>query len=393
MSTTSLVVLAVAILSPLLCGVYAYAGYPFVLRALRAWRAPRRGNTWRDEELPTITITLPAYNEEARLAGAIDAVLAAGYPADRLHVVVVSDASTDRTDDIARSYADRGVELLRMPGRLGKTAAENASRQVVRGPIIVNTDASVRLAPGSLPELIRVFADPTIGVASGQDVSVGANEAARNAGEANYVGYEMNVRALETDIYGIVGASGCFFAIRRELHAEHLPESLSRDFASALVAREHGLRAVSVPAARCFVPRAGSLQAEYRRKIRTMARGLRTLWYKRHLLNPFRYGFFAFALWSHKVARWLVYPAAVVSLIAIVAGAVTVPGGMWVLAAVALGIVVGAMAMYRTERGETRSLERLVAFAWAANLAGVLAWWEFLRGAQMATWEPTRRPG
>ncbi len=378
---------------PLCLGGYAYVGYPFVLRLLRMLRTQRAQPMFAERELPTITITLPAYNEEARLAGAIDAILASGYPSDRQHIVVISDASTDRTDDIARSYADRGVTLLRMPERLGKTAAENASRAVVQGNIVVNTDASVRIAPGALQALIAVFADPSVGVASGQDVSVGSEAAARNAGESNYVGYEMNVRSLETDIDGIVGASGCFFAIRRELHAEHLPEGLSRDFASALVAREHGFRAVSVPAAHCFVPRAGSLMAEYRRKIRTMARGLRTLWHKRALLLPWRYGFFAFALWSHKVARWLVYPAALVSLAVAAALAGSHGWARVMLLLMVLGIGAGAVAMRFAESRAAAPLVRLLGFAYAANLAGVLAWWEFLRGTSLAVWEPTRRPG
>src|SRR5207245_7201651 len=103
-----------------------------------------------------------------------------------------------------------------------------------------------------------------------------------------YVGYELWVRDLETSLSGIVGASGWLCAIRRDLHMHTRPDGLSRDFGSALVAREHGYRAVSVPAAVCYVPRSNSLRREYRRKVRTMARGLRTLWHKRSLLSPRR---------------------------------------------------------------------------------------------------------
>jgi len=390
--TWSLTLSLVLVAMPLLLGGYAYAGYPLVLRLIRAIRRPHDAPRYADEDLPMITITLPVYNEAARLAGAIDAVLAGGYPEQRRKIVVISDASTDATDDIARSYASRGVSLVRMPVRSGKTAAENASRQVVDGTIVVNTDASVRIAPGALRELIRVFADPTVGVASGQDVSVGTESAAKNAGEGSYVGYEMNVRALETEIDGIVGASGCFFAIRRELHAKHLPEELSRDFASALVAREHGFRAVSVPEALCYVPRAGSLLAEYRRKIRTMARGLRTLWFKRSLLAPWNYGFFAFALWSHKLARWLVYPAALGSIGAASALAIAHPWARVLLLLIAFGLVAGAVSMRLAESRPVPAPVRLLGFTYAANLAGVLAWWQFIRGAQLAVWEPTRRP-
>jgi hypothetical protein len=224
-------------------------------------------------------------------------------------------------------------------------------------------------------------------------VSVSADVDGRVQGEGSYVDFEMQLRQRETARYGIVGASGCLFAIRRALHAEPLPETLSRDFASALVAREHGYRAVSVPSAHVYVPRAGALGAEYRRKVRTMARGLRTLWFKRHLLNPWRYGFFAFALWSHKVARWAAYPAAALALLALALLAMRHEAIRYVLAAALVGIGGGALAMRRVDRTGAGRLLRLVAFAYAANVAGLMAWWEFLRGHQTAVWEPTRRPG
>jgi len=382
--------LIVVVASPVLLGVYAYLVYPLLLRARR-----RSATTQvvEDGRLPVITVTLPAYNEERRLARALDAVLASDYPPEKLHVLVVSDASTDGTDDIARSYAARGVELLRLPTRQGKTAGENASRAAVRGEIVVNTDASVSVAPGALRALASAFLDPTVGVASGHDVSVSADSSGRVEGEGTYVDFEMQLRSDETSWYGIVGASGCLFGIRRDLHAEHLPDMLSRDFASALVAREHGFRAVSVPGAHVYVPRAGALAAEYRRKVRTMARGLRTLWYKRHLLNPLRYGFFAFALWSHKMARWLVYPAAVTSLVALALLAIQHPIARIFLAMAILGIALGAAAKWRADRAASGALIRIAAFGYAANVAGLMAWWEFLRGAEMAVWEPTRRPG
>ena len=284
--------------------VYCYAGYPLLLRLIAMVRAPLRA-AQNPASWPLIGITIPAYNEAQSIAATLDAVLAADYPAERRQVVVISDASSDGTDEIVRRYAARGVELVRQPERRGKTAAENAARAVLRGEIVVNTDASVRVHPASIRHLIRAFTDPEVGVASSRDVSVDKMAAASNVGESAYVGYEMGVRALETRVSGIVGASGSLFAIRSHLHREFLPETLSRDFAAALVARLHGYRSVSVAEAICYVPRGASLRQEYRRKVRTMARGLATLIYHRRLLNPLRYGAFAWMLASHKLARWL----------------------------------------------------------------------------------------
>src|SRR3989441_3834563 len=139
----------------------------------------------------------------------------------------------------------------------------------------------------------------------------------------------MRLRDLETTVQGIVGASGCLYAIRADLHRCYVPEALSRDFAAALTAREHGRRAVSVHEAVCFVPRSASLRQEYRRKVRTITRGLATLAYKRALLNPARHGVFAWMLFSHKLCRWLVPWALLAAVVALVVLAGTMPGGGW----------------------------------------------------------------
>ena len=291
---------------PVVFAIYAYLGYPLLLRLLSLLR-PAKSRPADPAQWPSISISVPAYNEEASIRGTIESLLALDYPRERCQIVIISDASTDRTDEIVSEYAGRGVDLLRLGNRSGKTAAENAAASRLRGDIVVNTDASIRILPQSLKPLIRAFQDPTVGVASGRDLSVGDLNVVATSDESRYVGYEMWLRSLETSCGSIVGASGCFYAIRRELHQNLFPEALSRDFASALVAREHGLRAVSVDEALCLVPRSVSLPREFHRKVRTMARGLETLWFKRQLLNPFRYGSFAWMLASHKLCRWLVF--------------------------------------------------------------------------------------
>ena len=378
------------VLGAVLLVLYAYLGYPLIVRLLGATRPspdPAEPETW-----PRISFSLPAFNEEAEIARTLDSLLAIDYPPDRRQILVVSDASTDRTDEIVRSYADRGVLLLRQPERRGKTAAEALAARTVDGEIVINTDASIRIAPDAVRPLVARFQDPTVGVASGRDVSVSRLEAEQNVGEAGYVGYEMAVRDAETRLYGIVGASGSFYGIRTHLHRLPLPEQLSRDFAAALHAEEHGYRAVSVPEAVAYVPRAGSLKAEYRRKVRTMGRGMRTLWYKRHLLNPFRHPTFAWMLWSHKIARWALPWAALGGLAALL---LLAPRHPWaaVLAGLALlTLGIGGVGWWRSRAG--RDLPRLVAipaYALMGNVAAAHAMLGFLFGTQHAVWEPTRR--
>lgn len=373
--------------------LYSYMGYPLLLGILARLRRPRPRPEVGDE-WPTISISIPVYNEAHQIRELLESVLALDYPEDRRQIVVISDASDDGTDEIVREFASQGVELLRLSERGGKTAAENAAHRVLRGEIVINTDASIRIDPRALKPLIAYFGDPKVGVASGRDVSVArGGERDANRGESGYVGYEMWIRALETRLSGIVGASGCFYAIRAHLHREPLPAGLSRDFASALIAREHGYRAVSVDDAICYVPRTPSLHREFRRKVRTFTRGMQTLAHKRHLMNPLRYGIFAWMLFSHKVCRWLVPWAAVAALIGLALLAPTTPWAWVPLGAAALGSLLAWLGWRRSERGEVERILAVPAFAAAGNIAVIRATINLLRRHSDAVWEPTRRDG
>jgi len=380
--------------------LYTYLGYPAMLKLLSLVRRTQRsGPRPPSSDWPQISIQLAVFNEAEVIAATLDGILALDYPADRRQILVVSDASTDRTDAIVASFADRGVELLRQPRRQGKTAAENAARLHLRGEIIINTDASVRIHADAVKHLVMACRDPSVGVASARDVSVANLETQANAGEGAYVGYEMWVRDMETAVGSIVGASGCLYAIRADLHMHPVPEALSRDFSAALTAREHGRRAVSVPEALCFVPRSASLHQEYRRKVRTITRGLATLAHRRALLNPLRYGSFAWMLLSHKVCRWLVPWAFVVALGALSALAFTVPWARLVLAGVlALGALAGIAWVWPEGRGAGAGAGKpmprvlaLPAYVVAGNVAVLHAWLRFRAGRSAPVWEPTRR--
>jgi cellulose synthase/poly-beta-1,6-N-acetylglucosamine synthase-like glycosyltransferase len=377
---------AILVALPVFFAIYAYAVYPLILSVMSRITEPGAR-----ADLPMVTIVIPAYNEEKQIAGAIDAVLAQDYPKDRLQILILSDASSDRTDDIVRTYASRGVELLRMPERGGKTRAENASAELLRGEIVVNTDASIRLHASAVRELVAHMSDPKIGVASGRDISVSATPKAVNATEAGYVNYEMWVRALESRTGGIVGASGSCYAIRTDLHKIQIPEELSRDFCAALTARLHGFRSVSVDSAICFVPSTSSLQREYRRKVRTISRGMDTLYYRRELLDPAQHGAFAWKLISHKLCRW----ALPVSVIPAIAGlAILSRIHAWATIVLIAGGVIALLALAGATWPNNRPMPRaisLAAFGVAANLAVVNALWRVIHGHEDHVWEPTRR--
>ncbi len=373
---------------PVALAIYAYIGYPVAL-----WIASRKRQcetTPSRSDWPHVSVVIPAYNEEKQIAGAIDALLAQDYPKEQLQILILSDASSDGTDEIVRKYESRGVELLRMPRRGGKTLAENMAIPHLRGEIVVNSDSSIRLHSSAVRDLVAHMADPTVGVTSGRDVSISRDNSA-NVAEAGYVNYEMRVRALETLTGGIVGASGSCYAIRAELHKIPVRDDLSRDFSAALTARAHGFRSLSVDRAICFVPRTSALREEYRRKVRTISRGIETLYVHRFLLDPIRYGVFAWKLFSHKVCRWLLPLAMIPGLVGLV---LLASSHWWARLLLAVGAVVAMLATIGTVWPSERRAPRIVslpAFAVAANLAVVEAFWRVLARRQDHIWEPTRR--
>jgi cellulose synthase/poly-beta-1,6-N-acetylglucosamine synthase-like glycosyltransferase len=263
----------------------------------------------------------------------------------------------------------------------------------LRGDIIVNTDASVRIHPDAVKALVATFADETVGVASGRDVSVDRSDPSSNLGERGYVGYEMWVRALETRVLGIVQASGCLYAARRHIHDNYLPGSLTRDFGSVAAARRQGLRAVSVDHALCFVPRTRSLRREYRRKVRTMTRGLNTVFYWRDLLNPFRHGLYAWMVLSHKLCRWLVPWALLAAGVSLLWLAASVNWLLWALALAAGTAAVGGAGLVWPETKTPPKVVAVPTYVAMSNVAALHSWINLLLGKKSPAWSPTRRAG
>lgn len=377
--------------APLVLGAYAFLVYPATVwlwsRLRPPYVLPPEPVQW-----PELTVLIVAYNEARRLRNTLAHALATDYPADRLHVLVVSDCSNDGTDDLVLSYGDPRVRLLRMPERGGKPAGENAAGPHLRGDIVVSIDASILIPRTSLKPLVRALLDPQVGLASGRDVSVGDEGREANHAESRYVGMEMTLRSWETRVYGIVGASGCFYANRKDLQMVQLPPHLARDFAAASVARAHGYRAVSVDEATCLVPRTPTLKGELRRKSRTMGRGLATLLYLKAMMNPFRYGSFAFMMVSHKLVRWLLFPSFLGWLFGPVFLARTAPAVMLLTLGMLLGLVLSRLVIHWPADRRVPRLIAIPGYVFISMVAGWRAWLHLLRNEKAAVWEPTSRP-
>jgi glycosyltransferase involved in cell wall biosynthesis len=357
---------------------FTYAGYPLALVLLRAV-SPRPLH--REQRYPPLSVIIAVHDGAGALARKLDDTLAQAYPGE-LEVIVSSDGSTDATEQIAESFAARGVRLVRSAQRQGKEAAQARAIAQAKGDLLVFTDVTAELEPGALSALVRPLADPQVGAVSSEDA------VDSEGGEGAYVRYEMGLRRLESEATTLIGVSGSCFAIRREL-ATPWPIELASDFRVALEAARRGLRAVAEPAARVrfgAVPEPG---AEWSRKRRTVARGIAVLCAHRELLHP-RYGRAAFSVWGHKLARFTSPFALLLLLSASFGLAVQGPWGRALLAAQLAAYAGAGLALALPAVARVRPL-RLAGFFLLVNAATLVAWLRHLRGARTVVWEPTRR--
>jgi len=289
--------------------------------------------------------------------------------------------SSPETQPIAGS-ATASMEIVELGQRAGKAAALNAGLSRSRNDIIVFSDASIELEPPSLRHLVSRFADPAIGCVSGED------RIAESGGEAWYGRYELMLRRLESDVCSIVGASGSFYAQRRTL-CPPFTEGMAPDFLSVLRTVEQGARAVTAPTAVGAMTSAKDHRNEFERKTRTAIRGITTLVAYGHMLNPFRFGLFAFALLSHKVLRWL----APFFLIGVLLATVPLAAQPFYAAALAAQVVfyVWALAAHVWSAARRPLPGKIALYFTTVNLAILVAWVKYAAGVRQELWTPTAR--
>jgi len=301
-------VIALFLLSVGFCG-YTLFGYPVLLGLMARWRArPVRKAPWR----ATVSIILPVSNGERWVAGKLESILALDYPAELLEVLVVSDGSTDGTASIVGGFTGRGSIQLLEVAKGGKAAALNAALRRAQGEILFFTDVRQQLAPGSLKCLVECFADPQVGVASGELV-IRAGAGLEEASVGLYWKYEKWIRKQLSRLDSVPGATGCIYAMRREL-ASALPEdTLNDDMFLPLGAFFRGYRVIFDEGALAFdYPTA--LASEFRRKVRTLAGVYQIVGFYPALLGPGNRMWIHFV--SHKFARLLMPWAMIVAGVA-----------------------------------------------------------------------------
>jgi cellulose synthase/poly-beta-1,6-N-acetylglucosamine synthase-like glycosyltransferase len=317
--------------------VYTHLGYPLVLWLLVRLRGDSdpRPSAWQAEDLPLVSLIIPAYDEEEVIADKVANALALDYPRERLQVVVASDGSADATAERARAAgADLVLELP--PG--GKVAALNAAAERASGEILAFSDANSTWAPDALRWLVPPFADPRVGYVCGQ---VRFLDPGGNNLEGAYWRYEMAVRRMESELAGVTAGNGAIYAVRRSAYIPLAPSG-SHDLSFPFALAKRGLHSLYAPAARAEEKMVPTLEGEFARKRRMMV-GLWDIVVGEGMLSPRGYPpLFAFEIASHRLLRYL---SPLLHSVALVANAFLLDDGWFYVLTFALQLALIAAAL------------------------------------------------
>lgn len=305
---------------------HTYLLYPFLLTVVDRFvgGSPHEPPS----TLPTVTLVVAAYNEEEVIAEKIENSFELEYPADKLEIVVSSDQSSDGTDEIVESYADGGVRLARVAGRVGKTACQNVVAESAESDVLVFSDANSMYHPAAIRELVKGF-DSNVGCVVGElRYEEGGVE-----GESVYWKYERYLKRVESRIGSVVTGNGSIYAVRQSAYVP-LPRDAVSDIAEPLSLVENGYTIEYNPSAIARERTGASVGSELSRRIRIVTRNLHTISNHLAVLNPIRHPLFAIKLTSHKILRWL-SPVLLVALFASTVALAALQGDPLILLALA----------------------------------------------------------
>lgn len=320
--------------------IYTYVGYGVLLYLLVLLKRmvkgkPKQIELPEDSQLPDVAFMVCAYNEQDVVEMKMQNIHELDYPKDKLHVVWVTDGSSDNTNEYLKAYPE--VEVIYSSERRGKTAALNHGLSMVTSDITVMTDANTMVNREAIREIVRCMQDPKVACVAGEKRVMSRHEGEIAAeGEGLYWKYESALKRLDSELYSAMGAAGELNAIRTHLY-ERMPETaLLDDFVMSMRMVEQGYKIAYTSEAYAMEYGSANLEEESKRKRRIAAGGLQSSWWLRSMMNPFKNFMVAFQFVSHRVLRWSITPIALMVLIPLNVALVMMKAGtvytiIWIL--------------------------------------------------------------
>lgn len=333
----------------LLIVFYTYIGYGILLYIIIRLKRLLKGNSLQpampaDEDLPTMTLMICAYNEEDVVAEKMANTLALDYPKDKFRIMWVTDGSNDRTNELLKAYPE--VDIVFSPERKGKTAALKHGLRELKTRYVAFTDANTMINCDALREIARLFSDPTVGCVSGEK-RVAARKAGEMAaeGEGLYWKYESTLKRWDSELYSAMGAAGELYAIDPRLCREVPDEALLDDFMLSMYVVQAGKRIAYTPDAFAREYGSANIHEESKRKRRIAAGGLQSIWWLRSMLNPLKQPLVTFQYVSHRALRWSITPIAMVLLLLVNIALVIMGAGTFYMVMLILQAIFYLMAL------------------------------------------------
>jgi glycosyltransferase involved in cell wall biosynthesis len=371
----------------LFCSAYSYFVYPLILLLFQNNNHYNLDSENGNQTHPFLSLIITAYNEEKNIEQKILNTLEANYDPETMEILVASDGSTDKTNELVKKYCDRGVSLLNVIDRKGKENAQLHAINQAKGEILIFSDVSTQIEPNALNRIASIFKNPNIGAVSSEDRFI--TSSGEIAGEGAYVKYEMWLRGLESKANSLVGLSGSFFACRAST-CQDWSINIPSDFNTATNCIKQRLIAITDPELLGYYPNIKDETKEYSRKVRTVLRGMAALSHNIPLLNPIKYGFFSFQLFSHKVMRWLVPLFMLTTLLSNVF--LLGQHEMYDLLFLGqIGFYLLAYSGHLSMKLRNNIVIKLIYFFVQVNLATAQAMLMFLCGKRITKWEPSKR--
>lgn len=375
--------------------VYAYAVYPLLIAAIARLKR-NQPQPPLPETLPHVTLFVTAFNEEQFVDEKIANSHTLDYPADRLHLVWVTDGSDDNTNQLLAKYPD--VKVFFEPERRGKVHAMKRGLQLIDTDIVIFTDANTMLSAESVKEMVRLFENPQIGCVAGEKrISSDSRQNAASSGEGAYWRYESWIKRNDATAGSAIGAAGELFAMRRSLYQPISDNTLLDDFEISLRIALTGYKIGYSPRA-CAIERpSANIGEEMKRKVRIAAGSFQTMLRLGGLFNFFSHPMLTFQYVSHKVLRWVLVPLAMVLIIPLniyfcVINNFSISNiYTWTLAALILFYVATFVGFALQNKKLNASWIYIPYYFFLANKAMWLGFWRFCRNKQSVNWERAKR--
>ncbi len=394
---------------------HTYIIYPLLLKVLAVIASPLR---WNTESVPlvgpaplhwergatAVSVLIPAYNEEKIIKQKLESIFASDYPKEKIEVIVGSDASTDRTNEIVKSFPQ--VQLIEFTGRSGKPKIINKLATIANNEILILTDANVIFDKNTIHELTKHFANPEIALVDSNMVNINQQGKGISKAESTYIRGEVGIKNDEGKVFGMMmGPFGGCYAVRKSFYSPVPENFLVDDFYINMKVLEKGGKAISELNAKVYEEVPTDWKVEFKRKIRIATGSFQNLFTFYHLL--FRFNKLSFCFFSHKVLRWkgpflmiALYISSIVLSWWLFAGEALVNAILgspieihfiqiifllqnFLIVLFILDLILSALKI--------SSPTRLVTHFFSTNLALLIGFFKFLGGVKSSVWNPTKR--